>query len=78
LISPDTSNEMGIYVQTKWFGFVEEGRWLAKEIPEEEQYSDEGSATWKYRDSDGKWHDVPGCVTSPEAHVDDRDYDPAR
>lgn len=60
------------YVQTKWFGFVEEINRPAMRVPESEE-GNADEAEWKYLDSKGKWHYVPRWITSPEDFSDDRD-----
>lgn len=52
------------YVQTKWFGLVKEGEWLAMPILESDSFDPE--AKWKYRGTNGKWHEVSPWITSPE------------
>lgn len=74
LIRSEKHPGLAMYVVTKWFGIVEEGRWMAKEIPEKEQEGlGEGDPTWRYRDKRGRWQDVPVWISSPDAYSDDRE-----
>jgi hypothetical protein len=60
------------YTQTKWFGLAKEGEWLAMPVREDEEYDFE--TEWKYRDSKGKWQEVPPWISSPK-NYDNREFE---